>query len=426
MKTGTTEYFPAMQEQLPPEPQTFSDRYDIAIIGGGAAGLAAAISYLRREGHGRLIVVEANDVCGKKLLATGNGRCNISNLSADGYQETKEFFKSIGVLFRVEQGGRAFPMSGQAASVRDALLYAAKREGAEIRYSARVSHVEKIGGGNASSEERIPSDGDFSIYFDRDANGEPNGGQKGETNGPPPIRAGRLLIATGGKAGPQFGCFGDGYAIARSLGHSVESIRPALVPLIYTEQEKMRLEGLAGVRIRAKAELLIDGKTTAVASGELQLTAYGLSGVMIFDLSTMMPKSIIEGKPFTEILLDFAPGEKAETLEQLVRENSGLRLEGVVGKKLSDLIAGESDNDAARMAGLAKGFRIQVCGTKGWKEAQATLGGIRTSEIDQETGESLICKGVFFTGEVLEPVFICGGFNLDHAWTSGLRAGEHM
>ena len=392
------------------EGKTKTDRYDAAIVGGGAAGMVAAVSYLRRASHGRLIVIEANDVCGKKLLATGNGRCNISNLSADNYSETKDFFRSVGVLFRVEEGGRAYPMSGQAASVRSALVFALERERAEIRCGARVSRVEN-------------SDEGFMLFFEEGA----------------PVLSKRLLVATGGKAGPQYGCFGDGYSIARSLGHSVESIRPALVPLLYTEKEKGRLGGLAGVRIRTKAELLIDGKCAAASSGELQMTKYGLSGVMIFDLSTMMPKSIIEGRPRTEILLDFVPGEEAAALEGLILENKGLWLEGIVGKKLSDLLVRESgvyesgvesgvdeSGGASRIAALAKNFRVSVCGTKGWKEAQSTLGGIRTAEVNEKTGESLICKGLFFAGELLDPVFICGGFNLNHAWATGLRAGENL
>jgi len=371
--------------------------YDAAIIGGGAAGLAAAVAYMRREPHGRLVLLEANDACGKKLLATGNGRCNISNLSADDYGKTKDFFKSIGVLFRIEDGGRAYPMSGQALSVRDALTHALDREGADVRCGVRVTRVEKKEEGFALRLE------DETV-----------------------LQADKLLITTGGKAGPQYGCRGDGFVFARDLGHSIESIRPALVPLVYTEQEKGRLSGLKGVRIRAQAELYIDDRRTAASAGELQFTDYGLSGIMIFDISTMMPKSVIEGKPRVDVVLDLAPGEEEKALESLIVENKGLWLEGVVGKKLSNLLVHEAGADAARIAGLAKNFSVSISGTKGWKEAQSTHGGVRFSEVNEKTGESLKCKGLFFAGEVLEPVFICGGFNLNHAWATGMRAGEHM
>ena len=371
--------------------------FDVAIIGGGAAGMAAAVSYLRQESPGRMVLLEANEACGRKLLATGNGRCNISNLSADGYTETKNFFKSIGVLFRLEDGGRAYPMSGQALSVRDALVRAIQRGGGDARPGSRVAGVEKDGEG-------------FTLRLE-------DGSE---------LTAKRLLIATGGKAGPQYGCRGDGLAFARKLGHEIESIRPALVPLVYTGEEKERLAGLKGVRIRAQAELYVGGKRAAASSGELQFTEYGLSGVMIFDISTMMPQSVIEGKPGMEVVLDLAPGEEEAALELLIKENEGLWLEGVVGKKLSEMLVKEGGGDAAGIAGLAKSFKVRVGGTKGWKEAQATHGGVRFSEVDEKTGESLICKGLFFAGEVLEPVYICGGFNLNHAWATGIRAGENL
>jgi len=372
-------------------------KYDAAIIGGGAAGLSAAVTYLKRKNHGKLLLIEAGETCGKKILATGNGRCNISNLSADDYYIVKEFFKSIGILFRVEDGGRVYPMSGQAASVRDALAGILKRGQAEVITGVRVSGVKK-------------ADDGYVLFL--------NDGRSFVSE--------RLLIATGGKAGPQYGCYGDGYAFARDLGHSVESIRPALVPLVYTEAEETRLSGLTGVRIKSQAELLIDGKRTAASSGELQFTKYGLSGIMIFDLSMMMPKSIIEGKPRTEISIDLAPGEIAETLETLMLKNEGIWLEGVVGKKLSELLVREGNGKPDVIAGLAKNFTVCVSGTKGWKEAQATLGGVRVSEINDETGESLLNKGLFFAGETLEPVFICGGFNLNYAWITGIRAGTNL
>jgi len=140
----------------------------------------------------------------------------------------------------------------------------------------------------------------------------------------------------------------------------------------------------------------------------------------------MMPKSVIEGRPAIEVVLDLAPGEDESTLERLICENEGLWLEGVVGRKLSELLVKEAGGDAAVLAVLAKDFKVRIGGTKGWKEAQTTRGGVRFSEVDEKTGESLICKGLFFAGEVLEPVFICGGFNLNHAWATGIRAGGHM
>ncbi len=143
---------------------------------------------------------------------------------------------------------------------------------------------------------------------------------------------------------------------------------------------------------------------------------------MIFDLSTVMPKSIIEGKPRTEIVLDFAPGEGPEKLERLMRDNEGLWLEETQKR------ANTSDPSGKRLLDRMKSSKSSTPdpSPKGWKEAQTTLGGVPLSEIFEETGESRLCKGLFFAGEILEPAFICGGYNLDHAWVSGLRAGSNL
>jgi predicted Rossmann fold flavoprotein len=235
-----------------------------------------------------------------------------------------------------------------------------------------------------------------------------------------------VLIATGGKAGPQYGCLGEGFGMARQLGHTVESIGPALVPLVYTEAERDRLAGLKGVRVKCKAELMIDERRVAASSGELLFTDYGLSGVMMFDLSTAMPKSILEDRPQVCVHLDLVPGTDTELLEWLMRENPGLWLSGVLDEKLSRLLVAENGEKIPQIAAVAKDFRVCLSGTKGWKEAQTTRGGIPLTEIDGETGESRLVSGLYFAGEVLEPVFLCGGFNLSNAWATGIRAGASM
>jgi predicted Rossmann fold flavoprotein len=376
-------------------------KYDVIVVGGGAAGLAAAIAYLRRPGAGRLLVLEANDACGRKLLATGNGRCNISNLSADGYAEIKSFFESIGVLFRVEDGGRAYPMSGRAASVQGALVLAAERLGAVFAYGKRVTDVSASAGGFAVTVQTAEAP-DVS-YF-----------------------APRVLIATGGKAGPQYGCLGEGFGIARRLGHTIESIGPALAPLVYAEADRARLSGLKGVRVKCKADLLIDGRRAASSAGELLFTEYGLSGVMMFDLSTAMPKSILEGRPHVCVHLDLVPGSDTEALVRLMEKNPGLWLSGVLDEKLTELLVKENGGDPVKIAAAAKDFTACLSGTKGWKEAQTTRGGILLSEIDGDTGASRLIPGLYFAGEVLEPVFLCGGFNLSNAWATGIRAGSYI
>ncbi|MDR3304586.1 MAG: aminoacetone oxidase family FAD-binding enzyme [Clostridiales Family XIII bacterium] len=374
--------------------------YDVVIVGGGASGLCAAVSYLRRADAGRLLLLEAKGECGLKILATGNGRCNVSNLSADDYGEAKAFFESLGVLFRVEEGGRAYPMSGRALSVQGALLNALRELGAEIRTGCRVTVVRKaIGGFEVEYERAAP--------YDR----------------APALRANRVLLATGGKAGPAYGSFGDGYGFARKLGHSVESIRPSLVPLVYAEECKERFSVLKGVRAKAKAELVIDGHTAANAAGEVQFTQDALSGIVIFDLSVVMPKSVIEGRPRVHVVLDLVPGADEDRLSDLLEAHPEFGLAGVMDKRLADFLR---TADAGETAAAAKRLVVPIEGTKGWKDAQATRGGVPLSEINPETGESLICPGLFFAGEIAGRVFICGGYNLTFAWTSGIRAGKYL
>ncbi|MDR0875413.1 MAG: NAD(P)/FAD-dependent oxidoreductase [Clostridiales Family XIII bacterium] len=403
--------------------QAGAAEYDVIIVGGGAAGLTAAIAYLRRTDAGRLLVIDANDVCGRKLLATGNGRCNISNLAADGYAEIKDFFESIGVLFRVEEGGRAYPMSGRAVSVQSALVLAAERLGADFALGQRVTEV-RAGAADGGFEVKAVDPG-AAPGMTGAAPGM-TGAANGTTAGAHFYHARRVLIAVGGKAGPQYGCFGEGFGLARKLGHTVESIGPALVPLVYTEAERGRLAGLKGVRVKCKAELMIDGRRAAASSGELLFAEYGLSGVMMFDLSATMPKSILEDRPQVCVHLDLVPGIDAPALGRLMEENPGLWLSGVLDEKLSALLVRENGADSAKVAAAAKDFKARLSGTKGWKEAQTTRGGIPLTEIDGDTGESRVAPGLYFAGEVLEPVFLCGGFNLSNAWATGIRAGASM
>jgi predicted Rossmann fold flavoprotein len=345
----------------------------------------------------------------------------VSNLSAEGYEEIKAFFEGLGVLLRVEEQGRAYPMSGKAASVRDALVFALENAlpkpralsivrapstaTVDIRTNTRVSAVEKTDAGA------------FAVT-----------GESGET-----YEAPRVLIATGGKAGPAYGSLGDGYAFARALGHSVETIRPSLVPLVYAEERRETLSALKGVRARVRAELEVGGRRAAAADGEAQFTEDALSGIVTFDLSAAMPKTMIEGRPRVVAVLDLVPGTEEDALYEMMRRHEGFWLEGVLDKKLSDFIvaqaaegAFEREDICAAAAAIAKRFVVPVSGTKGWKEAQATRGGVPPAEIYEETGESRRCPGLFFAGEMLDEDFLCGGYNLSYAWTTGIRAGANL
>ncbi|MCL2493936.1 MAG: NAD(P)/FAD-dependent oxidoreductase [Clostridiales bacterium] len=404
--------------------------YDAVIIGGGAAGLAAAVTYMRRRDAGRLVILESKESCGRKLLATGNGRCNVSNLSAEGYEEIKAFFESMGVLLRVEEAGRAYPMSGKAESVLAALLCALQSP-PEPRLEPSKRHLEPVPTAAEALRGEQTRKRCVDIRTDcrvgeilRTPGGQ--GGYEIKAENGALYQAPRVLIATGGKAGPAFGSHGDGFAFARSLGHRVETIRPALVPVVYAEEVREQFAALKGVRVRARASLEIDGKQSAVSDGEIQFTEDALSGIVVFDISLGMPKSIIEGRPRTEVCLDLVPGEPEDRLVQLIAGHAALGLEGVLPFKLADRIAKDCGGAATEMAACAKRFVIPVSGTKGWKEAQTTRGGVPLEEIDEATGESRISPGLFFAGEVIDADFLCGGFNLSFAWATGIRAGASL
>ncbi|MDR1797490.1 MAG: NAD(P)/FAD-dependent oxidoreductase [Clostridiales Family XIII bacterium] len=404
--------------------------FDAIIIGGGASGLAAAVTYLRRPDAGALLLIEAKEECGRKILATGNGRCNVSNLSADGFEDIEVFFESLGVLFRVEEMGRVYPMSGKASSVRDALVYAlGHTPGQAAAYPAPTGKSTEKGKPMTLSVVRRPSAATVEVQVGRRvASVEKSAdGVFSVKDGEGRVsRARHVLIATGGKAGPAFGSYGDGYAFARAFGHKIETIHPSLVPLAYAEEEREALSRLKGVRARVGASLEIDGWYTTGADGEVQFTADALSGIVIFDISTAMPKSIIEGKPSVCVRLDLVPGAKKEELQEMMRLHDGFWLEGVMDKRLSDWIVERGKGDIERIALYAKCLSVPISGTKGWKDAQVTRGGVVLDEVSPRTGESRLCPGLFFAGEVLDEDFVCGGFHLSQAWTTGMRAGAHL
>jgi len=429
----------------------------VLVVGGGPAGMAAAIAAARAGA--RVAVAERMPRVGKKLLATGNGRCNVSNLSADGYADIKDFFEGLGVLLRVEEAGRAYPMSGRAVSVRDALLHALRAGGGGALGTPGAQGTQGTQGASSAAAQ-APGGGGSG----RDGASGPSlrivkrasGASAASASAPaaaPELRTGcrvasvergegggflvtaedgagyaarRVLIATGGKAGPAFGSLGDGYAFARALGHGIETIRPSLVPLVYAEEARQSLSGLKGVRARVKAELMVSGKRAAAADGEVHFAEDALSGIVIFDLSTRMPKSIIEGRPRVEAVLDLVPGTDEGALCAMLRAQGDFWLRGVVDARLSDLIVRDAGGDAEAVARRAKRFVVPVAGTKGWKEAQTTRGGVPLSELDGRSFESRVRPGLFFAGEALNADFLCGGFNLSFCWLSGLSAGAHL
>ena len=360
--------------------------------------MAAAITAATRAPEKRILILEKNDRPGRKLRATGNGRCNLTNTACPGYEETIAFFRSIGVQTRVEQEGRVYPISGDAADVVSALTARVKRLGVEILCGTSCEKVQKVGGG-------------FAVDF---------------------VQAEKLLIAAGGKAAPHFGTVGDGTRLAKSLGLSVTRLAPALTGV----ETKEDLKPLAGVRTEAEVTLLQSGREVFREAGEVQFAEYGISGICVMNLSRYLKippgKSLADGFDDYEIRIDLLPGRSPEEAEDLIRQQKAAGLEGadifrsIVKKPIASRLWEEACGQSGRLAGSLQDFRLHPKGLRGWKQAQVTAGGVEYSEINRDTMEAFSVPGLFLAGEVLDYDGPCGGWNLQHAWESGMTAGKGM
>ena len=391
---------------------------EIAVVGGGASGLMAAASAAAfcARGHApRVAVLEKNDRVGKKLLATGNGRCNLTNLQAEPSryhgdtgrcaQVLKDgsprkilgVFEEMGLFCRELEDGRVYPYSLQGSSVLNLLRRRLEALGVETICDFPVTDVKKTKNG-------------FLV-----------------TSGEKSILAQRVIFCSGGKAGPQFGTDGSAFPLLKSLGHSVTPLRPALVPV---KSKPERLRPLKGVRCPAKATFLAGGKPIAFTEGEVQFTDASLSGICIFELARFAGASGGE-----EISLDLAPetGEEelAKRLRRMEKAFPGLPsaqlLEGMLHRALATEVVRQAEHgggaDFLGIARTMKNFRFPVLGTLSWPQAQVTAGGVPTGETD-EYFQSKSCKGLYLCGELLDVDGDCGGFNLHWAWATGLAAGE--
>ncbi len=403
--------------------------FDIVIIGGGAAGLCAAVAaaeVLESARHPKSVaIVEAGARVGKKLLATGNGRCNLTNknVSPAYYHgdtdclpsilkqctpdEIIRFFYSHGLLCREQDEGRVYPFNLQAAAVLDTLRTQLERYRVEVVCDFPVTDVEKNADGfRIHSEERI-------------------------------ISAGEVLFATGGLAYPQLGANGGGYEILQRLGHSCSELLPSLVQV---KTDARRAKPLKGARSAANATLLANGKPVKTVRGEVQFTEQGLSGICIFELSRSVGERY--GKQTLEIELDFMPDYTEREIVDFLHSRTQLGqlpslelLNGCLNKLVGPEVVkaalprvpkavGElSDRELAVLAHTVKHFHFSVTGTLSWRDAQVTAGGVPLKEID-ETMQSKICPGLFLAGELLNIDGDCGGFNLHWAWSTGLIAGR--
>ena len=412
--------------------------YDICIIGGGASGAAAAIAASRVKPGAEIVIIEKKETLGKKLAATGNGRCNITNTACAEYSETADFLRGIGIVTREEAEGRVYPYSGQASQVVSALADALESAGTEILCGDAVVSVRK------TEEEKRGMNGADAGFLIETASGRR-------------ISARKLIAACGGKAAPQYGTSGDGYAWARSLGHTVVRSAPVLAPITLDESEYDGKK-LKGIRAKCAVALMKEGKPVCKEQGEVQFTEQGVSGIAVFNLSRFLKlesgEAPVEGMKRYKISIDFMPDYSESRLSELLsglmaqrgaaeaQNISSSLLRTIVDNRIAETVltavnrctdskspkAGGKDKSDEQKIEITvqtlKSMSFTVTGTAGWKAAQCTAGGVALDEIDEMTCGSKIQDGLYFAGEIMDYDGPCGGFNLQHAWATGRRAGS--
>ncbi|MBO4880124.1 MAG: aminoacetone oxidase family FAD-binding enzyme [Firmicutes bacterium] len=402
------------------------NNYDIAILGAGAAGLMAAIS-ARRAGDPRIAILEKNEKAGKKLYATGSGRCNVLNRTAApedyrsgegdaagfvsgvfaqcGPSGLRDIFESLGLDTVEEDEGRLYPRSLQAASVVRALERGAFGSG------GAGNPAELVSGFEAKTVTR-GADGLFCVTSADGRN----------------VFVKRLIVATGGKAGIQYGSDGRGLKIAESLGHSVVRPIPALSGLVCEEAELM--QKLAGVRAHGTVRLFAqEGDAEmllAEDTGEIQFTKDAVSGICVMNVSGYYRR---KGDEKFILAIDLMPDiEEASLAEKLAARKAQLGdyfLDALLPEKLAAVLLEMPEGQTAEsLAHLLKNLRFTPVASKGWKDAHTTSGGVTLEEVDEKTLESKIVSGLYFAGEALDVDGPCGGYSLTWAFACGWIAGE--
>ncbi len=396
----------------------------IGIIGAGASGMAAALAAAENPGA-QVILMERQARVGRKLAATGNGRCNLSNLHAaqQGYhgedaafadtaiaafgpEKTLEWFSKLGLFTVAEDSGRVYPYSDQANSVVDVLRFALEQPNIRLETGFEVEKVKKTEGG-------------FRVE-----------GAEGT------IECDKLIIACGGLAGTKLGGTMSGYKLLRSLGHKATKLRPTLVQI---KSSWGGCASLKGVRANCHARILRNGELFRESTGELQFTEYGLSGPVIFEIS----RDVCQEKGDWVCRLDLLPHISLENLEaELLRRRStqlpaSELLTGILHNRLGRVLVQAvgisahapihqlEDWELKEVAKTVKSFDVSLTEPMGMDSAQVTAGGIQTKDFDPATMESRIVPGLYACGEVLDIDGDCGGYNLQWAWSSGRMAGLH-
>lgn len=399
--------------------------YDIAIIGGGASGMMAAICAARQKKS--VIIIEKNAELGRKILATGNGRCNLINrlAKADRYHggnpnfiqsildqfnqfETIKFFENLGLVLKEENLGRIFPKSDQASSVVNALIYELKENQVEISLNDQARRIEKF-------------ENAFKITL-----------QSAKT-----VIASKLIVSAGGQSAPHLGTSGDAYFWLKNMGHTVTNVYPALSPL---ETKETWVKLVQGLKIEAKVSTSVNNEIIYEKEGDCLFTHFGLSGPAAMAQAGFIGPNLNKE---VKIHLDLFPDKTLNDLDNLIQkiiEASGAKqikntLSGIIATNLAPVIldilnidpdkksAEVSKVDRKNISQILKNIELTVTGVRPFKEAQVTHGGINLNEINPHTLESKIVPNLYLTGEVLDVDGDSGGFNLQWAWSTGYLAG---
>ena len=399
------------------------------VIGGGASGLISAIFASSKTNE--VIILERNGTCGKKILATGGGKCNYWNANQDlkyyhsdherelkkiitkqNQQEVLNFFQSLGIIPKIKNG-YYYPFSNQAVTIQNALILECQKRKITIKNHSYVKKIER-------SQEKFIVTTTEKVFF-----------------------ADSVILATGSKAAPKTGSDGNGYLLAKSLGHTIIEPLPALVQI---ETKGSYLKEWVGIRTDAILTWYENGQRKMQEIGELQLTAYGISGICSMNLSRYISKGIKNGKK-EKIKINFLPFLSYETKEQylawLESQNHIVQkrtiqelLEAILNYKLVRIILKEANipcNKNFQQLSLCQKedlithlieWSVEITGTKSFMDAQVCSGGIPLTEINPYTMESKKQKGLYLIGELLDVDGSCGGYNLGFAWMSGMLAGK--
>jgi predicted Rossmann fold flavoprotein len=414
----------------------------LIIIGGGAAGIMAAISAKKHHPEVNVIILDRTFALGRKILVCGAGRCNITNINLDksiedhyyggssdfissvfqqfSFKDIVEFFEELGIGLYVERKtdiGKLFPLTDQAKTVTALLEDELQRLGVEVILNTEVNNIKKLPDG-------------FEVQILNIEDGRVDS-----------LKSNYLILSAGGKTYPALGSNGSGYQLAQSLGHSIVEPVPSALPLVSKNQLSHLLQG---TKMEIEVSSIIEGKIIKTRTDDVMFTQYGLSGPAILNVSREISIQINRNKKNdVKVKLNFFPGMNFDDVLNLLRARWSKRpnqtleksLYGIFPNKIPPVlisiaglskdvkVSNLSNEQVNKLASLLNSFEVNISETKGWNEAEFTAGGISTNEVKSKSLESKMIAGLYFCGEILDVDGDVGGFNLSWAWSSGFVAG---